>query len=147
MQRCPTRLIWSCFCSNRWFYSHVRMSLVISNSECIWASLASQSCVKYKVNIVRRSDKKSNYKVIFLLLHSSSSQDPKDILTPAFIPSSSSPSPQHPMKMVSSDGGDRQPPRYLTEDALLEALSPNPCPHILGDGSALAWLSLGCRGI
>ncbi|EOA95653.1 hypothetical protein Anapl_12069 [Anas platyrhynchos] len=39
-------------------------------------------------------------------------------------------------------------PDYLTEeDALLEAPSPIPCPHILGDGSALAWLSLGCRGI
>lgn len=48
----------SCFCSNRWFSSHVRMNRVISNSECIWASLASQSCVKYKVNIVRKSDKK-----------------------------------------------------------------------------------------
>lgn len=111
------------------------MSLVISNSECIWASLASQSCVKYKVNTVRKSDKKSNYKVIFLLLHSSSSQDPKDILTPAFCPSTSSPSPQHPGEPVSSDGGGSQPPRYRThEAAVLEAPSAVPGTHVPGDG-------------
>lgn len=101
MQRCPTRLIWSCFCSNRWFPSHVRMSLVISNSECIWAFLASQSCVKHKVNIVRKSDKKA---IIKSSSYSSSSHDPKNILLLAFCPSTSCPSPQHPAVQVSGDG-------------------------------------------
>lgn len=101
MQRCPTRLIWSCFCSNRWFSSHVRMSLVISNSECIWASLASQSCVKYKVNIVKKSDKKA---IIKSSSYSSSSHDPKNTLIPAFCPNTPSPSPPHPAGQVSRDG-------------------------------------------
>lgn len=84
------------------FSSHVRMNRVISNSECIWASLASQSCVKYKVNIVRKSDKKKA-----IIKSSSSSYTPpltriqKDILAPAFSPGISPPSTQHPAKIGS----------------------------------------------
>lgn len=111
------------------FSSHVRMNRVISNSECIWASLASQSCVKYKVNIVRKSDKKkSNYKVILLLLHSSSNQDPKRYPCPCFQPWNITPKHSTPSK-------DR---KHFTEAApLLKATSFIPCTHIPGDGSAL----------
>lgn len=107
------------------------MNLVISNSECIWASLASQSCVKYKVNIVRKSDKK---KQLTKSSSYSSTQDPKDILTPAFCPHTSPPSPQYSAVLVSRDGGDSQLPRYHTHDAaVLETPSAVPCTHAPGN--------------